>query len=224
MARASSASAAGLIDGNQLVLVGRFDDREPRSAPAQTSCSPTRIVVRRTTSGIRDKYGYTERAGETARHDEDVFRPTRSRNRRLDAHRRRQHYGQVGATDYATTADRPALAFDGDPVRRGAPVMWWGSARSDPTSPCARPRHACCGSGHRSIAEVRLHFDGGDTLDVQPAPVAHPGRSARDVPERTVSSFAVEIQLDIPTSTRLRSWVRGRPGDVRQETIRLPVD
>ena len=61
----------------------------------------------------------------------------------------------------------------------------------------------------RSIAEVRLHFDGGDSLDVQLGPESRTGAGQLvTFPARTVGSLAVEIlRLDIPDIDPLpRSW------------------
>ena len=115
------AAAAGLIDGHQLVLESAaLDDRElARALRADADLVLTDSNRRRSAhyfSRIRDAYGYTERAGETAPHGDDVFRlepfPGADDSTRTVVE---QRGGQVGATDYAVTADRPALAFDGDP-------------------------------------------------------------------------------------------------------------
>ena len=115
------AAAAGLIDGHQLVLESAaLDDRElARALRADADLVLTDSNRRRSAhyfSRIRDAYGYTERAGETAPHGDDVFRlepfPGTDDSTRTVVE---QRGGQVGATDYAVTADRPALAFDGDP-------------------------------------------------------------------------------------------------------------
>ena len=115
------AAAAGLIDGNQLVLESAaLDDRALAQAlRARADLVLTDSNRRRSQhyfSRIRDTTGYTERVGETAPHGDDVFRldpfPGTGDSARTVVE---QHGGQVGATDYAVTADRPVNAFDGDP-------------------------------------------------------------------------------------------------------------
>jgi hypothetical protein len=141
----------------------------------------------------------------------------------------------VGATDYAVTADRPANAFDGD-VRTAWRVG--GRAVGDrivvrPDEPVRTDRVTLTqlpGTDDRAIREVRLHFDGGDTLDVS---LGEASRSADGqvvtFPERTVRSLAVEIRdvavPDVDPLPRVVGFTEIGLGDVRvRETVRLPVD
>jgi arabinofuranan 3-O-arabinosyltransferase len=234
------AAAAGLIDGNQLVLQSAaLDDRTlARVLRGDADLVLTDSNRRRSQhyfSRIRDDTGYTERAGEVAPHGDDVFRleplPGTGDSARTVVE---QHGGQVGATDYAVTADRPALAFDGDPR-----TAWRVGRRAvgdrivmTPGHPVVTDRITLAqlpGVG-RSIAEVRLHFDGGDTLDVPLGPDSRsPAGQTVTFPHRTVRNLAVEIRKvhipDFDPLPRVLGFTEIGLGNVRvRETVRLPVD
>ncbi|HXY94061.1 MAG TPA: alpha-(1-_3)-arabinofuranosyltransferase family protein [Acidimicrobiia bacterium] len=235
------AAAAGLIDGNQLVLESAaLDDVElTRALHAGADLVLTDSNRRRSQhyfSRIRDTTGYTERAGQTARHDDDTFRlepfPGTGDDARTVVE---QHGGQVGATDYATSADRPANAFDGDPR-----TAWrvGGRAVGDrivihPDQPVQTDHVTLAqlpGVLGRSISEVRLHFDGGDTLEVALGPASRTAAGQTvTFPERTVRSLAVEIRgvriPDVDPLPREVGFTEIGLGDVRvRETVRLPVE
>ncbi len=234
------AAAAGLLDGNQLVLEAAALDaptlaRVLRDDADLVLTDSNRRRSQHYFSRIRDATGYTERTGETAAHDGDVFRlepfPGTGDSSRTVVE---QHGAQVGATDYAVTADRPANAFDGDPrtawrvggraigdrivVRPEEPV------RTDQVTLAQLP-----GDDQRSISEVRLHFDGGDTLDVHLGDESRtPEGQVVTFPERTVRSLAVEIRdvhvPDLDPLPRVVGFTEIGLGDVRvRETVRLPV-
>ena len=234
------AAAAGLLDGNQLVLEAAALDaptlaRVVRDDADLVLTDSNRRRSQHYFSRIRDATGYTERADETAPHDGDVFRlepfPGTGDSSRTVVE---QHGAQVGATDYAVAADRPANAFDGDPrsawrvggraigdrivVRPDEPV------RTDHVTLAQLP-----GDDQRSISEVRLHFDGGDTLDVHLGDESRtPEGQVVPFPERTVRSLAVEIRdvhvPDLEPLPRVVGFTEIGLGDVRvRETVRLPV-
>ena len=234
------AAAAGLLDGNQLVLESAaLDDR----ALAQALRANADLVLtdsnrRRSQhyfSRIRDESGYTERAGQSAPRNDDHFRLEPFPGS-TDASRTvvEQRGAQVGATDYVVTADRPANAFDGDhrtawrvgtdAVGARLTVHPDRPVRTDHVTLAQLPGLA------RSIDAVRLHFDGGDTLDVTLDPSSRT-RNGQTVtfPERTIRDLAVEItKVDVPQydpEPRIVGFTTVGLGDVRvRETVRLPMD
>jgi hypothetical protein len=234
------AAAAGLLDGNQLVLQSAaLDDR----ALAQALHANADLVLtdsnrRRSQhyfSRIRDASGYTERAGQTAPHDDDHFRLEPFPGS-TDASRTvvEQHGAQVGATDYAVNADRPAYAFDGNPFtawRVGSNAV--GARLTVHPDQPVRTDHitlAQLPDAARSIGAVRLHFDGGDTLDVTLDPTSRaPQGQTVTFPERTIRDLAIEItKVDVPQydpDPRIVGFTEVGLGDVTvRETVRLPTD
>jgi arabinofuranan 3-O-arabinosyltransferase len=233
------AAAAGLIDGRQLVLesAGLDDAALERALRAGADLVLTDSNRRRSKhyfSRIRDTSGYTERAGETAPHEGDGFRlePFPGAG---DAARTvvEQHGGQVGASDYAVAADRPANAFDGDPGtawRVGGHAV--GERIAIRTDHPVRTDHVTLAQvpSARSITSVRLRFDGNDVLDVHLGPESRtPAGQVVTFPERTVRTLEVEIrQVSLPDPDpipRIVGFTEIGLGNVRvRETVRLPVD
>jgi hypothetical protein len=233
------AMAAGLVDGRQLVLESASLDRR---ATTQALAAGADLVLtdsnrRRSQhyfSRIRDASGYTERAGHDAPRNDDHFRlepfPGSSDDARTVVE---QRGAQVGATDYVLSADRPANAFDGD-----ARTAWRvaGDAVGDrlvirPDTP-VRTDHVTLAqlASARSIASVRLVFDGGDGLDVNLGPESRTAEGqVVTFPERTIRNLAIEITgLDIPDADpvpRIVGLTEVGLGDAHvKEVVRLPVD
>ena len=236
------AAAAGLLDGNQLVLESAALDGQTLARALHDGAD---IVLtdsnRRTTkhyfARIRDASGYTERAGQNARHDDDTFVlepfPGSADSARTVVE---QHGAEVGASDYAVAADRPANAFDGD-LRTAWRVS--GDAVGDrlvvsPDRP-VRTDHVTLTQlfgtkDDRTIDDVRLRFDGGDPIDVHlGAESRTPDGQVVTFPERNVHKLEIEIlnvhKPEIDRLPRVVGFTEVGLGDVRvRETVRLPVD
>jgi hypothetical protein len=236
------AAAAGLIDGNQLVLESAaLDDatlaRVLRSGADLVLTDSNRRRSQHYFSRIRDTSGYTERSGENAPHGDDKFvlEPFPGSG---DAARTvvEQHGGQVGATDYAVTADRPANAVDGSLL-----TAWRVGGNAVGDRLVLRPDHSVR-TDHvaltqlfgtledRSIAVVRLHFDGGESIDVRLGPESRtPNGQVVTFPEREVRTLGVEIRKlhvpEIDRAPRVVGFTEIGLGDVRiGEAVRLPID
>jgi arabinofuranan 3-O-arabinosyltransferase len=236
------AVAAGLIDGNQLVLESAALDRTAlarvlRDGADLVLTDTNRRRSRHYFSRIRDATGYTERAGETAPRADDTFRlepfPTARDSARTVVE---QHGGTVVATDYAVSADRPANAVDGDPrtawrvggkavgerlvLRPDTPV------RTDHVTLAQLP----AGLGDRSIEQARLRFDGGEAIDVQLGPDSFtPAGQRVSFPERDVRELEIEIEKvrvpELDTGLAVVGLTDVGLGDLRiRETVRLPLD
>ena len=235
-------AAAGLIDGNQLVLESAaLDDRTLarvlRDGADLVLTDSNRRRGQHYFSRILYTTGYTERAGETAAHGDDTFRldPFPGAG---DASRTvvEQHGGTVWATDYALSVDRPANAVDGDPR-----TAWRIGARAQgeelfvhPDEPVRTDRVTIAqppaGPDDRTIEKVRLHFDRGDTLDVVLGPESRtPAGQVVTFPTRDVGELGVEItDVSLPRTSRGFGVVGLSEvglGDLKiTETVRLPVD
>ena len=233
-------AAAGLIDGNQLVLESAaLDDRTLarvlRDGADLVLTDTNRRRSQHYFSRILYTTGYTERAGETAVHGDDTIRldafpGTGDASRTVVE----QHGGSVWATDYALSVDRPANALDGDPR-----TAWRIGARAQGEELFVRPDEpvrtdrvtiAQLPAGDRVIDQVRLHFDGGDALDVVLGPESRtPAGQVVTFPTRDVRELGVEItDVFLPEASRGFGVVGLSEvglGDLKiTEAVRLPVD
>ncbi len=235
-------AAAGLIDGNQLVLESALlDDRTLarvlRDGADLVLTDTNRRRSQHYFSRILYTTGYTERAGETAKHGDDTFRLDTFPGAG-DASRTvvEQHGGTVWATDYVVSADRPANAVDGDPR-----TVWRIGARAEgeqlfirPDAPVRTDRvtisQPFAGPDDRFIDKVRLHYGGGDTLDVALGPESRtPAGQVVTFPTRDVRELTVEITHAVVPPASRGFGVAGLSevglGDLKiTETVRLPVD
>jgi arabinofuranan 3-O-arabinosyltransferase len=233
------AAAAGLIDGNQLVLESAPLDRAEikqilRAGADVVLTDSNRRRSHDYFSRIRETSGYTQRAGQQRDRTEmgftlDPFTTSRDATRTVVE----QLGARVDATGYALNSDRPANAFDGD-----TRTAWRVGGRAVGEKLVLRPDtsirtdHVTLSQppGERDITKVRLHFDGGETIDVDLgadsiSPVSH----VVEFPARDIRKLTVEI-LGVAKSVRTRAlpavgFTEIGVGDVRvNETVRLPVD
>ncbi len=243
-------AAAGLLDGDQLVLylasLDRTDLRRALDAGADLVLTDSnRRRAQSWFASVRDATGATERAGEHPADDDRDFRldtaPTTG-----DASRTvtEQRGGTAGATSYGdldryTPEDRPANAVDGD-LTTAWRVAGNGELDGDrlvlrPTVPekvdqvtLVQPQ---AGVRDRVLTSVRLRFDDGTTTDVVLGPESlTPTGQVVELAPRTVHSLGVE-----PLTTNQDGsggaganpvgFAEVRVGDTRvTETVRLPVD
>jgi hypothetical protein len=238
-------AAAGLVDGNQLLLQSATLDRRAlgrvlRDGADLVLTDSNRRRSQHYFSRILYTTGYTERAGETGTHGDDTFRLDTFPGSN-DASRTvvEQHGGTVWATDYALSVDRPANAVDGDPR-----TAWRVGARAEgeklsirPAEPVRTDRVTIAqlpvpleNPDERVIEQVRLHFDDGDTLDVALGPESRTAAGqVVTFPMRDVRELTVEItDVLVPAASRGFGVVGLSEvgiGDLEiTETVRLPVD
>jgi arabinofuranan 3-O-arabinosyltransferase len=238
------ASAAGLLDGNALVLELAALDREQlgRALDAGADLVLTDSNRRRIQTwfaSIRDTKGATERAGQTTEDPNgtdfrlDVFPGATDASRTVVE----QRGGLVDASgDGGATRpeDRAAHAFDGD-VRTA-----WRVGGEDPTGEklvlrTPRPVRAGRvtlvqpqdGARRRALRTVRLRFDGGPAMTVSLGPMSLTprGQTVR-FPTRTFSRLEVElVTLDERPGLNAVGFAEVRIDGVRvTETVRPPVD
>lgn len=241
------AAAAGLLDGNQLVLeLASLDDAQLRAAlRAGADLVLTDSNRRRAETffaSVRDTTGPTERVGQEplATDDNDQRLPAVAGG---DATRTvaEQHGARVdathsGARDRYTPEDRPVHAVDGD-LR----TAWRVGGDPDGERLVIRPAHPLrsdqvtlvqpqSGTRDRVLTHVRLRFDSGPsvTVDLGPQSLTPDGQVVR-FPERTVRRLDVEplatnTGVDTPEANPV-GFAEVRLDDLRAtETIRLPVD
>ena len=233
------AAAAGLIDGNQLVLESAaLDDAQLRAAlDAGADVVLTDSNRRRSQTWfdrIRDSVGATEPSGS----DVDEFRLETFPDTGDDARTVVEERGaRVIATGYVTPADRPANAFDGDPrtawvvdsrdaegatirVRPDEPV------RADQVTLVQRP------GGERSIRTVELRIDGGDPIEVELGPesfgeagqvVTFPATDVRDLELEITGLDVPDVPDDVPHNG-VGFFEIGLDDVTAGQVVRLPVD
>jgi arabinofuranan 3-O-arabinosyltransferase len=248
------AAAAGLIDGTELVLYSAAMSDDEIDAALDDGAT---LLVTDTNRNrgerwttVRHTRGFTESA------DEEPLRGDPGDNRLPvfpDAGADTMTVARPGddvqaqATSYGnpitfTSEERPALAIDGD-----LDTAWRTAAFADASGErieltLGRPTttdHVVLtqptrGSRNRFITEVRVRFDGGDTLDVEL------GQESRDAPgqrvtfpTRTFETLSVEIVADsageVPRYAGLSSLgfaeiAIGGVQPVEDQTIALPTD
>jgi hypothetical protein len=242
------ASAAGLLDGKQLVLqVASLDDaslqRSLDDGAALVLTDTNRRRFRNFFSSIRETAGATERAGQTTTDPNgyefrlDPFTGVNDDSRTVVE----QRGGQVDASRDGGAdrpEDRPVHAFDGD-VR-----TVWRVGGAHPTNEhiTLRPDKPTTASSvnfvqpldgprDRVITKVRLRFDDGSTVtaDLGERSFTKQGETVT-FPERTFS----EVEIDIaktskppfdPQFANAVGFAEVRIGGVHvEETVRLPVD
>jgi arabinofuranan 3-O-arabinosyltransferase len=246
------AAAAGLIDGNELILYSAAIDDDQLAAALERGAG---LIVTDTNrrqgerwGSVRYNRGYTEPAGlEPLAADLSDNRLPVFPDAGDDGYTVAQHRGgvAVNATAYGNPVeyspdDRPALAVDGDPTtawRTGAFSSVLGDrlvlTYDDPVTvgelTLLQP---ITGHVNRWITEVRLRFDDDDTLDVRLGEEsrAEPGQVV-DFPERTFRTLEIEIVDDTAAGqyrfrgTSSTGFAEVTVGDVRvDEVIRPPVD
>ncbi len=187
-------AAAGLIDGNQLILYSASfaDDRsgfeQVLDDDADLVVSDTNRRRAQSWGSIRDATGRTEHAGEERNDDDPNDKRLESFPGSDDSDRTvvEERGGiRATATSYGERAvyapdQRPSNAVDGDPT-----TAWRVGGEDDPTGerlvldldPAVEADHVTLvqpnGSpDDRSLTQVRLHFGDGETLDVALEPTS----------------------------------------------------
>ncbi len=238
------AAAAGLLDGNQLVLeLASLKPSQLRQALRNGADLVLTDSNRRRSEdffeSIKDTTGPTLRAGQadsdpaTGAVALDVFPGSTDADRTVVE----QHGGTADAT--ATLAqDRPLHAFDGDlrTAWRVRPIDAVGAQLVLRTKHPVDTDHVTLvqpqtGVRNRVVTKVALHFDDGTSTTVDlGADSLTPGGQVVRFPERAVKQLGIEI---LATSTTPPPGVTDNPvgfaevevGDARlSETVRLPVD
>jgi hypothetical protein len=238
------AAAAGLLDGDELVLyAASLSDAQLRRALEQGAdivvTDSNRRRARRWDT-LRDESGMTERAGEKPLRD-DIFdyrlEPVPDT---LDAERTvaEQRGGRVVATGYGFAGvyrpeDRPVHAFDGD--ERSA----WRAAGGEedaagqriivePDEPVRTGRvrlvQPLTAPNNRWLTQVRLHFDRGGPVTVALDDASRtPAGQVVEFPRRTIRRMEIEVLATSPGADPV-GFAEVELGDVRvQEVIRPPL-
>jgi arabinofuranan 3-O-arabinosyltransferase len=248
------AAGAGLIDGTELIRYSaslteeEIEDALDDGAVLLITDSNRRRGERWTT--VRHTRGFTEASGTELLEDDPrdnrlpVFPDAGDDVRTVSEERgdivaRATSYGNVITF---TSEERPALAVDGDPEtawRTGA----FSDARgerieltlSEPvTTDHVTLTQPTGGARNRFITEIRMRFDGGDTIDVDLDAESRnvPGQRVT-FPERTFETLSVEILADSigevegyggRSSLGFAEIAIGDEAPVGRPTIRLPTD
>ena len=182
------AAAAGILDGNQLVLQSPSFEKTPKKLRAMTTPGAVLVVTdsnrRRGMrwAGMRDNYGYTEQAGEKPLETDlldqrlEVFPDSTDRSKTVVE---LAGVRSVRATTYGTPAfgfapeGRPTQAIDGDPktaweVAAGLPTVGREHIEVQLERPITTDHmsllQANKGPRGRWITKVGVRFDDGPTI------------------------------------------------------------
>jgi hypothetical protein len=237
------AAAAGLLDGNQLVLeMASLSTAQLQQALHDGADLVMTDSNRKRTedffSSLRDTTGPTERAGQSSADTDtnfvlDVFPGSTDADRTVVE----QHGGTADATS-TVPQDRPLHAFDGD-LRTA-----WRAPGANPTGATltlhpAKPVRADhvtliqpqTGVRDRYVTKAKLTFDTGKSVTVDLGPDSRtPEGQVVPFPARTIRRLSVEIlatnhpPID-PKFANPVGFAEVELGDVKlSETVRLPVD
>ncbi len=232
------AAAAGLLDGKSLVLETAALTASQLRAQGQAGADLVLTDSNRRRNeqffaGVRDNYGYTERAGENSSTDEfrlDPFPGSTDDDRSVVV----QRGGTVDATGYTIASNRPARAVDGDPATSwlvADPAVGQRlTVRADTPQTIdhvtlAQPQQNPL---DQTIASVTLSFDDGPPVTVALDPTStSPAGQTISFPPRTTRQVTIAIDALTQPSDRRNpvGFTEVGFGDVRiREAVRLPVD
>jgi hypothetical protein len=247
-------AAAGLLDGSELVLyAGSYADdpaglRDALDHGADLVLSDTNRRRSRRWGAIRDITGVTERAGEEPVEEDPEDKRLEVFPGSDDSDRTVVEQGGVepAATAYGDTSllfpdQRAAAAFDGD-----LDTAWRVGGDDDPRGErlIVEPREPVRTSsvlltqprevdGTRFITKARLHFGGGETIDVDLGDQSRtPRGQGLTFPERSIDRLEIEV---LETNTGDLAGYGGQnavgfaevgiggPGALADEVVRLPT-